>query len=467
MQRIVILGGGVGGTLTANLLASKLSQPDRPGRGEGHRRRRHRPARLPARLHVHRDGRRAGREAPAAGAVAPRPARRPRRRQGRPDRRGTPAAVELASGEQVHYDQLVLATGSRIVPETIEHFEQEAHHFYTAEAAREAAPGARRVHRRQDRHRHRRHALQVPAGAARGRLPHRGRAARARPARQDARSTSARRSAAPSRSSPSARWRRPILEEKGIELHIFFNVESIDPQRKVVLTLRARSYRYDLLILVPAPQGRPGPHRLAASPRPRPAGCRPTATRSRSRPARTGRTPTPRRYPNIYALGDATDLPLSKAGSTAHFEAPVVAERIAAAVEGREPAGKHADLHGQGHVLLRGRRREGHAPPVRLRPPAQAAQAEPALAPGQDRLQQDLLAHRPEGPRLSDGRAARDRPGRSACARRTAPARSRRVRPSRPRRPDACAAGTRAGIAPGSHARGSARVARTRVPARR
>ena len=33
--------------------------------------------------------------------------------------------------------------------------------------------------------------------------------------------------------------------------------------------------------------------------------------------------------PNVFALGDATDLPLSKAGSTAHFEAPVVAERIA------------------------------------------------------------------------------------------------------------------------------------------
>ena len=41
--------------------------------------------------------------------------------------------------------------------------------------------------------------------------------------------------------------------------------------------------------------------------------------------------------PNVFALGDATDLPLSKAGSTAHFEAPVVAERIAAAVQGREP----------------------------------------------------------------------------------------------------------------------------------
>ena len=36
-----------------------------------------------------------------------------------------------------------------------------------------------------DRHRHRRDAVQVPAGAARGRLPHRGRAPRARPAREE------------------------------------------------------------------------------------------------------------------------------------------------------------------------------------------------------------------------------------------------------------------------------------------
>jgi len=42
----------------------------------------------------------------------------------------------------------------------------------------------------------------------------------------------------------------------------------------------------------------------------------------------------------VYAIGDATDLPLSKAGSTAHFEAPVVVERIVAAIEGREPSAK-------------------------------------------------------------------------------------------------------------------------------
>jgi sulfide:quinone oxidoreductase len=53
------------------------------------------------------------------------------------------------------------------------------------------------------------------------------------------------------------------------------------------------------------------------------------------------------RYPNIYALGDATDLPLSKAGSTAHFEAPIVAERVSARVMGREPEGKDAGYTGK------------------------------------------------------------------------------------------------------------------------
>jgi sulfide:quinone oxidoreductase len=39
----------------------------------------------------------------------------------------------------------------------------------------------------------------------------------------------------------------------------------------------------------------------------------------------------------ISALGDATDLPISKSGSTAHFEAPVVASRIAMGVDVTSP----------------------------------------------------------------------------------------------------------------------------------
>ena len=39
---------------------------------------------------------------------------------------------------------------------------------------------------------------------------------------------------------------------------------------------------------------------------------------------------------HVYALGDATDLPVSKSGSAAHFEAKIVAARILAAIHGEE-----------------------------------------------------------------------------------------------------------------------------------
>ena len=47
----------------------------------------------------------------------------------------------------------------------------------------------------------------------------------------------------------------PILEQKGIELHTFFNVESIDPERKVVQSLEGEELPYDLLVLVPPHRG--------------------------------------------------------------------------------------------------------------------------------------------------------------------------------------------------------------------
>ncbi len=53
--------------------------------------------------------------------------------------------------------------------------------------------------------------------------------------------------------------------------------------------------------------------------------------------------------PNVWALGDATDLPISKAGSTAHFEAPVIVERLTAALRGTAPDPKHAEY--AGHVM--------------------------------------------------------------------------------------------------------------------
>ena len=338
MDRIVILGGGVGGTLTANLLARKLRRQLKAGTAEITRRRHERRARLPAGLHVHRDGRRARREAPSSGA---RPARQ------RVDLVvGTVVrvdeanhVVELADGRSLPYDELVLATGSRIVPESIEHFDTEAHHFYTRRSRRGPAGRARRVRRRPDRHRHRRHALQVPAGAARGRLPDRGRAPRARPARAVDDRTSARRSGARSRSRASREMATPILAEKGIELHTFFNVEAIDRDRKVVAEPRGRGAALRPPDPRPAAPGPAVPHRLRAragagrlaADRPRHAAGRraartssPSATRPTCRSRRPAPPPTSRRRsspsgspPPSRAASRAASTPATTARSCA------------------------------------------------------------------------------------------------------------------------------------------------------
>jgi len=242
--------------------------------------------------------------------------------------------VSLADGRYFGYDHLVLATGSRIVPEAIEHFETEAHHFYTPEAARRL-----------------RHALDRFAG---GRIvigiagmPYKCPPAPLEVAflvESELRERGLREKAELHFCSPIGRaftietvseMATPILEAKGIELHTFFNVESIDPARKVVGSLEGEELPYDLLILVP-------PHKGAQ-----------VVMDSGLAPAPGGWLPTDRHtlevagQHDVYALGDATDLPLSKAGSTAHFEAPVVAERIAARVDGREPDAKTGSYEGK------------------------------------------------------------------------------------------------------------------------
>ena len=121
-EAVVILGGGVGGTLTANLLARKLG-PDRRRRGDVPSSTRP-AARLPAGLHVHRDGRRAGREAvnaPSERCSTHRVALVVGSVSG--DRHGRRRPSTWPTASALAYDQLVIATGSRILPEEIEHFD--------------------------------------------------------------------------------------------------------------------------------------------------------------------------------------------------------------------------------------------------------------------------------------------------------------------------------------------------------
>jgi sulfide:quinone oxidoreductase len=333
MQRIVILGGGVGGTLTANLLVKRL----RPRLD-----RRDIEITLvdPNAAHVYQPGF----MYIAMGGETASHLERPERSL--LDKRvrlvidtcvlvdEASQTVQLEGGAILPYDQLVLATGSQIVPEAIPHFTTEAHHFYSAEAALRLRAALDRFE-----------GGRVVIGIAS--MPYKCPPAPLEVAfliEAELRERGLRHGSEIHYCSPIGRaftiesvsdMATPILAEKDIELHTFFNVESIDPARKVVQSLEGEELPYDLLILVPPHRG--APFLVASGLAPAPGGWLPTDRFT----LRVGGRP------NVHALGDATDLPLSKAGSTAHFEAPVVVEAIVAALEHREPAGKHAAYEGR------------------------------------------------------------------------------------------------------------------------
>jgi sulfide:quinone oxidoreductase len=332
VNRVVILGGGVGGTLVANLLVRKLRHDiDRHEASVTLVDERGQHVYQPGFMYIAMGGERAEKLVRPERSLLDDEVELQVGRISRIDE--ARSLVELEDGREIGYDELVIATGSRIVPEEIEHFDEEAHHFYNADAASKL-----------------RQALDAFTG---GRIvigiagmPYKCPPAPLEVAfliESELRERGLREQSELHYCSPIGRaftiesvseMATPILAEKGIELHTFFNVEAIDPIRKVVQSLEGEELAYDLLILVP-------PHRGAK-----------LVIDSGLAPA-SGWLPTDHHTlqvggrPNVYALGDATDLPLSKAGSTAHFEAPIVAERIAATVQGREPNGKHASYTGK------------------------------------------------------------------------------------------------------------------------
>ena len=253
MNRILILGGGVGGTLTANLLVKKLGHRMKAGEVEvtvvdqtGQH------VYQPGFMYIAMGGERAEKlQRPERGLLDPRVSLVVGEVEKVDEATHT---VHLTDGERLAYDQLVLATGSRIVPEAIEHFDTEAQHFYTAEAALklrkalDAFTGGR-----------------IVVGIA-------GMPYKCPPAplevtfliESELRERGLRDKTEIHFCSPIGRaftiesvseMATPILAEKGIELHTFFNVEAIDPTRKVVESLEGEELPYDLLILVPPHKG--------------------------------------------------------------------------------------------------------------------------------------------------------------------------------------------------------------------
>jgi sulfide:quinone oxidoreductase len=133
---------------------------------------------------------------------------------------------------------------------------------------------------------------------------------------------------------PVAEFVTPILDERGIAYETFFNLETVDPEAKQITSLEGTTLDYDLLVMVP-------PHRGAEV-----VGASGLGDEQDWLPTDRN-TLEVKGLERVWAIGDATDLPVSKSGSAAHFQAKVVAERVAAQVRDRPLANGHYN----GHVM--------------------------------------------------------------------------------------------------------------------
>ena len=116
-----------------------------------------------------------------------------------------------------------------------------------------------------------------------------------------------------------AKWAAPEFDRLGVTYETLFNIKEVDGKAKVVRSEEGTEAPFDLLISIPAHRGMEVIEKNGLGQ----GGWVPT---NRQKLNMEGRN-------NVFVLGDTTNIPISKAGSTAHFEAEALGENIAAMVK--------------------------------------------------------------------------------------------------------------------------------------
>jgi sulfide:quinone oxidoreductase len=122
-----------------------------------------------------------------------------------------------------------------------------------------------------------------------------------------------------------------LLEERKIEAVTDFNAERIDAGARKIVSYDGREVPYDLLVTVPTNMGSELIERSGMGDELRFVPTDPKTLRSRD-------------YENVFVIGDATNLPSSKAGSVAHFQSELLAENVMRAIE-KKPLDPAFDGH--------------------------------------------------------------------------------------------------------------------------
>ena len=115
-----------------------------------------------------------------------------------------------------------------------------------------------------------------------------------------------------------------MLDKKNIRLTPDFGIASIDNEGKKIVSFDEKEIEFDVLVTVPTNMGDDYVERSGMGDE---LNFIPTDKS----------TLQSKEHENIYVIGDATDLPSSKAGSVAHFQADILMENFLDAIEGRKP----------------------------------------------------------------------------------------------------------------------------------
>ncbi len=243
--------------------------------------------------------------------------------------------VELDSGETLEYDYLVIATGTRIVPEETEGLAGEGWHrdifdFYTYEGSVALAEklkdwkGGKLVVSITEM------PIKCPVAPlefvflADWWLTKRG-------LRDKVELTYVTPLPGAFTKPKAAKLLGNMLNERNIKLEADFATGSVDSERRKLISWDEREVDYDLLIITPVNMGADYIEASGLGDDLNYVPTDPHTLRSKA-------------HENIFALGDATNLQTSKAGSVAHFQAELLEQNLLRAIRG-EPLKGDFDGH--------------------------------------------------------------------------------------------------------------------------
>ena len=226
--------------------------------------------------------------------------------------------VTTESGKVYEGDYLVIATGSRIMTQSIPGLSEEAHQFYTPDGAKEMRDSLKDFKGGK---------VVVNVNA-----PHKCPVApieitlmlhdylKENELLEKSEITYTYPVGRVHAMEPVAKWAAPEFEKLGIKAETLFNTKEVDGKTKTIISEEGTKLKYDYLITIP-------PHKGAQ------------VVEDSIEGAKGGWCPTDKKKlylegkKDVFVCGDTTNIPISKAGSTAHFEADTIIDNISSLIQ--------------------------------------------------------------------------------------------------------------------------------------